>query len=445
MSHSIRRAIATGLTTIGMLAGLVAPAGATTNGANDPTFDWGVTDGGGDITAVAATYGDGIVGLALKVRNFEPTFAYNWSNGFTFIIWTLATPSGNFDVHYYNDGGLQAVVMNGDSSVKLCDAVASDASEMYFAAFPKECLGSPSVIQVEGYIHYDDIWGGAAPSFDFAPDGGFCCSVTETVTGSTPNPTPNPTTNPDPQPVQQPTPGYWMIGADGGVYNFGTLALGSHYTTAVDIESTPSGGGYWILNDKGEVFTKGDAGHLGNAGLAAGEKAVSLSSTPSGNGYWIFTDRGRVIAKGGAQHKGDMAGKPLASPVLDSVATPSGNGYYMVAGDGGIFTFGDAQFAGSMGGKHLNKPVMSMAPDGDGNGYLLVASDGGIFAFDAKFHGSMGDKALNKPISGIVPGTDGYLMVAEDGGIFAFGNVEFKGSLGANPPPHPIVAVTLHQ
>ncbi len=36
----------------------------------------------------------------------------------------------------------------------------------------------------------------------------------------------------------------------------------------------------------------------------------------------------------------------------------------------------------------------------------------------------------------------GYLMVAEDGGIFTFGDARFHGSLGANPPPVPVVSVT---
>jgi hypothetical protein len=35
------------------------------------------------------------------------------------------------------------------------------------------------------------------------------------------------------------------------------------------------------------------------------------------------------------------------------------------------------------------------------------------------------------------------MMVGEDGGIFAFGNVRFHGSLGANPPSSPVVAVAL--
>ena len=86
---------------------------------------------------------------------------------------------------------------------------------------------------------------------------------------------------------------------------------------------------------------------------------------------------------------------------------------------------------------------MSMAPDPDGTGYWLVASDGGIFAFEAPFYGSVGNVKLNKAVSGMVPGDAGYLLVAEDGGIFAFGNVLFHGSLGANPPPSPVVAVAL--
>jgi hypothetical protein len=51
---------------------------------------------------------------------------------------------------------------------------------------------------------------------------------------------------------------------------------------------------------------------------------------------------------------------------------------------------------------------------------------------------------LNQPITGMVAaGSAGYLMVASDGGIFAFGSAPFHGSLGAAPPPYPIVAVAV--
>ena len=242
--------------------------------------------------------------------------------------------------------------------------------------------------------------------------------------------------------------GYWMVGTDGVVYNFGSAAelgdapVGS--AVAVDLEPTRSAGGYWVVDDIGRVFSFGDAAWHGNvdgAALDRGERVTSLSATPSGDGYWVFTTRGRVLAFGDAAFLGDVRTEALNGAVLDSVPTPSGEGYYLVASDGGIFAFGDARFAGSMGGRRLNAAVESLVPDPDGSGYWLVAADGGVFAFDAGFHGSMGGQRLNRPITGMVPYGDGYLMVAEDGGIFTFSNLPFAGSLAAHPPSHPITAV----
>ncbi len=258
-----------------------------------------------------------------------------------------------------------------------------------------------------------------------------------------------PTTTPTPVVRSSDGSGYWMLGSDGKVYAFGqSKYLGAPAlpagVTAADLESTPTGNGYWIVDSAGNVYSYGDAAALGGIGagrLAAGETVTSLSSTPSGQGYWIFTTKGRVAALGDAVFYGDMSKTALAGPILDSIPTPSGKGYYMVGSDGGIFAFGDAKFYGSMGGKKLNAPVQSLVPDGDGAGYWLVASDGGIFAFDAPFRGSMGGEKLAKPVTGMVPYGDGYLMVGEDGGIFNFSSSQFLGSLGANPPVHPVVSV----
>jgi hypothetical protein len=244
--------------------------------------------------------------------------------------------------------------------------------------------------------------------------------------------------------------GYWMVGDDGKVYAFGgALHLGDATSSlgglkAVDIEPTPSGNGYWIVDEAGRVYSFGDARYFGNADtsrLAPGESVTSLSAMPTGNGYWFFTTKGRALAMGEASHLGDMSAVPLNGPVFDSIATPSGKGYYMVASDGGIFAFGDAVFRGSMGGTELNAPVQSLVPDPDCVGYWLVAGDGGVFSFEAAFRGSMADTELNQPVTGMVPFGNGYLMVATDGGIFNFSNLPFFGSLGANPPANPVVAV----
>jgi calcineurin-like phosphoesterase family protein len=255
---------------------------------------------------------------------------------------------------------------------------------------------------------------------------------------------------PEPLPAAGPrsAPGYWMLGAKGAVYPFGSAAAlgnGAPGVTAVDLEPTLTGRGYWMLEGDGHVGSFGDAAALGDVAmgrLSPGEAVSSLSATPSGGGYWVFTSRGRALPFGDAPFLGDVSGLRLNGPVLGSVGTPSGAGYYMVASDGGIFAFGDARFAGSMGGKHLNAPVQSLVPSAAGGGYWLVASDGGIFAFgEAPFRGSMGGQKLARPVVGMVRYADGYLMVGADGGIFDFSSAPFLGSLGDHPPAAPIVSV----
>src|SRR2546423_14153863 len=86
------------------------------------------------------------------------------------------------------------------------------------------------------------------------------------------------TTTPPPAPRS----GYWMV-SDGVVYPFGgAKSYGSapvSGVTAVDLEPTPSGNGYWIVDDLGRVYRFGDAVHHGNVDrtrLAVGEKVTSL-------------------------------------------------------------------------------------------------------------------------------------------------------------------------
>ncbi len=272
-------------------------------------------------------------------------------------------------------------------------------------------------------------------------------SMTTTTTATTPSTAAPSDGGPA---ATHPRSGYWMLGSRGEIYAFGAAGhLGNAgqlppTVTAVDLEPTPSGTGYWVLTSDGEVQPFGDAKPLGNvapARLSTGERVTSLSATPSGAGYWVFTDRGRALSFGDARFLGDVSAVTLNGPVLDSVATPSGQGYYMVASDGGIFSFGDARFYGSTGAQRLNAPVQSLVPADDGRGYWLVAADGGIFAFSAPFRGSMGGHRLNQPVTGMVRFGEGYLMVAADGGIFNFSGLPFAGSLGATPPPNPVVSV----
>ena len=243
--------------------------------------------------------------------------------------------------------------------------------------------------------------------------------------------------------------GYWLAGADGGVFNFGVAQFdgsgGSLHLRApiVGMATTPGGGGYWLVASDGGVFTFGDAVfHGSTGGLRLNKPIVGMAATPDGGGYWLVASDGGVFTYGDAVFHGSTGGLRLNKPIVGMAATRDGGGYWLVASDGGVFTYGDAVFHGSTGGLRLNKPIVGMAATPDGGGYWLVASDGGVFTYgDAVFHGSTGGLRLNKPIVGMAatPG-DGYWLVASDGGVFTFGDAMFRGSTGSLSLNAPVVA-----
>jgi hypothetical protein len=332
-----------------------------------------------------------------------------------------------------NGFGEVVVFVPGEDPIGCAGAIGSfDATNgQYLASVPVTCVGSPASFEWNAQRSVAPASGSglASPATDTAPDNGLGKAVTASA-----------------------AVGYWAIGSDGKVYNFGDAPkLGDASTTGnriVDIEAAPHGTGYWTLDSLGVVTAFGPIqyGSLAATDLKAGEKAVSMSGTTTGAGYWIFTNKGRMFAFGDANKDlGDVATLKLNGDVVDSSISPTGKGYYLTAADGGVFALGDAKFEGSMGNVKLNKPVVAIVPDPDGEGYWQVATDGGVFAFKAIFHGSMGDVRLNKPMRGMVPYGSGYLMVAEDGGVFNFSNKPFSGSTGANPPANPMVSITVLQ
>ena len=173
--------------------------------------------------------------------------------------------------------------------------------------------------------------------------------------------------------------------------------------------------GYWLVGADGGVFNFGDAKFDGSAGsLHLSAPIVGMAATPDGSGYWLVASDGGVFTYGDAVFHGSAASLHLSAPIVGMAATPDGSGYWLVASDGGVFTYGDAVFHGSTGGLRLNKPVVGMAATSDGAGYWLVASDGGVFTYgDAAFHGSTGSLHLNAPIVAITATSGGgYWLVA---------------------------------
>jgi hypothetical protein len=205
----------------------------------------------------------------------------------------------------------------------------------------------------------------------------------------------------------------------------------------VGMAASPKGRGAWAVGADGGVFTFGTArffGSLGGAPLVA--PVIGIAPTPDGGGYWLATADGAVYAFGNAHMHGSASGIRLYEPIVAIAATPDGSGYWLVGADGGVFTFGDAKYEGSAAGIDPADPIAGIAVTPDGRGYWLTTIDGVVLAFgDAHLHGSAGNIRLNAPIVGISATRDagGYWLVAEDGGVFAYGDARFRGSTGADP------------
>src|SRR5580692_1305649 len=194
-------------------------------------------------------------------------------------------------------------------------------------------------------------------------------------------------------------PGYWLAGADGGVFAFNAPFYGSgalhpggpgpcsftpQAPSTVDpslgctaVAATPNGSGLWLLNAFRQGFPLGQAGPSPSGCTSlngANGMWTGIASSATGAGYWAVSSNGGVLGCGDVTPPfGGVASLALNGQVVGMAATPDGKGYWLAAADGGLFAFGDAAFLGSMGGQPLNAPIVGIAPTPDGKGYWLAA------------------------------------------------------------------------
>jgi len=238
--------------------------------------------------------------------------------------------------------------------------------------------------------------------------------------------------------------GYWMVGADGGVFSFGNAPF---YGSAggirlsrpiVGLDSKPDGSGYWLVASDGGIFSYGSALFHGSAGgIRLSQPVVGMSSTPNGGGYRLVASDGGIFAYGNAAFFGSAGNIRLNRPIVAMTTTPGGNGYWLVASDGGIFAYGDAPFRGSTGDIKLTQPIVGMATTPTGNGYWLVAADGGIFAYgDAPYLGSLPGSKITATVTGIAAGKTGlgYILTTSNGTVYSFGDAPQFGSVPSAVP-----------
>ena len=246
--------------------------------------------------------------------------------------------------------------------------------------------------------------------------------------------------------------GYWLVAADGGVFNFGSAGFrGStggivlnEPVVALAPDGASQGADYWLIASDGGVFTF-DAlppfyGSLGAIRLNA--PVVGAAYAPT-DGYWLVAADGGVFSFGNARFSGSAGGLPLNAPVTGMVPTPTGAGYWLVAADGGVLTFGDAPFLGSAVGMPVRAPVVGIAAHPDGAGYWLVAADGSVYAFGSARTPGPPDEVRSR-IVGIAATSrgDGYWLAGADGSVYALGGAPSLGSAAGLRLNWPIVGIT---
>jgi hypothetical protein len=212
--------------------------------------------------------------------------------------------------------------------------------------------------------------------------------------------------------------GYWLVASDGGIFSFGDAGFygsipgldiapaGSglpHSLNAPIVGMVPSsdGGGYFMVGADGGVFTFGDAKFEGSCpalGGCAGGAAVAVMPDATGNGYWVVTAGGDVYPFGDAASYGEPG--PLGEPVAAAVRSADGGGYYILYPNGVVYAYGNAVNYGSANGEFGGfNPAATIFTTADGNGYWIVSANGSVVTEgDAPYDGGTTGRHLNGAI-----------------------------------------------
>ncbi len=212
--------------------------------------------------------------------------------------------------------------------------------------------------------------------------------------------------------------GYWLVASDGGIFSFGDAGFygsipglglapaGSGLPNSLNapiVGMVPSadGNGYFMVGADGGVFTFGDAKFEGSCpaiGRCAGGAAVAVMPDATGNGYWVVTAGGDVQPFGDAPSPGEPG--PQGQQVVAAVRSYDGHGYYLLYSNGVVYSAGDAvnygNAAGEVGGYN---PATTIFATSDGGGYWIVSANGSVITEgDAPYEGGANSLHLNGAI-----------------------------------------------
>jgi hypothetical protein len=231
---------------------------------------------------------------------------------------------------------------------------------------------------------------------------------------------------------------HWLGGSPYGKFSL-------FYSAAV----RPQGDGYWLAALGGtESASKGTAANAGVYAYGSAELydshqddshveiIISMRATPTGEGYYTVDESGKVLTYGDAVHQGEIYRGTKDSheyrrsgDVTDMALTPTGDGYWLLQKNGTVTPFGDAVYYGSA------SPTGNLEPDHEvfahsieshpiASGYWVLSTDGTINAFNLPDHGSVPRSAgidylarLRRTADG-----DGYFVGSAQGTVQARGD-----------------------
>jgi Mannosyl-glycoprotein endo-beta-N-acetylglucosaminidase. len=182
--------------------------------------------------------------------------------------------------------------------------------------------------------------------------------------------------------------GYYVLNGDGAINAVGAPYYGSpafQWDIARDIQATPDGLGYVVLDGYGGVHLFGSAatGPLKNVGgpyWQGFDIARSIALTADGGGYFILDGFGGVHAVGTAQKPVGVYPYWQGWDIARSIAvTLDGKGLALLDGFGTVWTMGTVQKLGSTSFGFDIARDLAIAPAGDG--YAVLDGFGAIHPF----------------------------------------------------------------
>ena len=139
--------------------------------------------------------------------------------------------------------------------------------------------------------------------------------------------------------------GYWLVGADGGVFAFGDAAFeGSTVGVSlaapiIGIVPTRDGGGYWLVGADGGVFAFGDAASTARRSSSS-SRARSSAPPPPTAATATGCSAPTAACSPSATPTSTARNPTSAHPAVGIAAAPDGDGYWIAHADGSVRGFG---------------------------------------------------------------------------------------------------------